>query len=195
LSDNRRRHHGNDARFKPRPMVSPYRARITIRSDQDGGGVHHRGHADRCSGRSRPVRRRAASSSSRVKAPFSASHSATATRPSRSLRARRAASVIQAETLTPSACAAATIRAWTSGATVIASLGEGLPRGIAKLYYHGRRMPAPTHLADWSSLTTSTAPTVLFPRRRIRKRPCRRSAGVTEASASVTFWLFTYAPP
>jgi hypothetical protein len=42
-----------------------------------------------------------------VKAPCSSSHSATAANPSRILRAERAASVIQADTLTPSARAAA----------------------------------------------------------------------------------------
>ncbi len=50
------------------------------------------------------------------------------------------AAVIQADTLTPSLAAAATTRSWTSESTVIASLGEGLPRGMAQQYYHSRRV-------------------------------------------------------
>lgn len=45
----------------------------------------------------------------------------------------RAASVIQADTLTPSAAAAASTFPWTSGSTVIASFGEGFPRGIQSI--------------------------------------------------------------
>src|SRR5260370_36512511 len=74
--------------------------------------------------------RRPASSSSVGRGPFSASHSATAARPDRTRKARRAAAVIHAETLTPSAAAALTTSAWTSGSTVMASFGEGLPRGM-----------------------------------------------------------------
>ena len=55
---------------------------------------------------SRATRRRAAAISSGVNAPLRRSHSATAARPSRTTRARRAASVIQADTLTPSWAAA-----------------------------------------------------------------------------------------
>ncbi len=130
LSDNGRGDHGDDTRLQPYPVLRPDGARIAIRGHQDGSVVNHRCHADRCSGPLTPARRRAASSSSRVKTPCSASHSATAMRPSRSLSARLAAAVIQADTLTPSASAAATTRAWTSGSTVIASFGEGLPRGM-----------------------------------------------------------------
>src|SRR5262249_39757891 len=85
----------------------------------------------------RPARRRAASSSSVVRGPLSASHSATAASPDRTRRARRAAAVIHAETLTPSAAAASTTSAWTSGSTVMASLGDGLPRGINEVYHYG----------------------------------------------------------
>jgi hypothetical protein len=60
-------------------------------------------------------RLRAASSSSGVNAPCLASHLATPASPSRTTRARRAASVIHAETLIPSAAAASTMPACTSG--------------------------------------------------------------------------------
>jgi hypothetical protein len=132
LNDNGSRYHRDEACLEPDPVLCPDPARVPIRRDQDRSIVDHRRHADRCSGLLRPIRRRAASSSSGVNAPCSASHSATAIRPSRSLRACLAAAVIQADTLTPSASAAATTRAWTSGSTVMASLGEGLPRGMTQ---------------------------------------------------------------
>jgi hypothetical protein len=140
LNDDRGGNHGDDACLQPYSVLCPYAAAVAVRRNQDGSIVNHWRHADRCSGPRRPMRRRAASSSSRVSAPCSASHSATAIRPSRSLRACLAAAVIQADTLTPSASAAATTRAWTSGSTVMASLGEGLPRGMKKVYYRSGRI-------------------------------------------------------
>jgi hypothetical protein len=39
--------------------------------------------------------------------------------------------------------AAARTRSWTSGAMLIASFGEGCPRGMAQLYYRGRTRGKP----------------------------------------------------
>ena len=58
--------------------------------------------------------------------------------PSRMRSARRAALVIQAETLMPSSAAAASTWACTSDPTVMANFGDGSPRGMTQLYYHGR---------------------------------------------------------
>ena len=81
------------------------------------------------------MRARAARSSAGVNAPCSASHSATAASPSRIRRARRAASVIHAETLFPSASAASSTLDRTSASTVTASFTAGFPLGIDEPYY------------------------------------------------------------
>jgi hypothetical protein len=121
----------NEPSLKPGAMLSPYGAIATICGNQYAGVVD-RAHAERLRGAesSSATRWRAAIVSSAVNAPFARSHSATAASPSRTTSARRAASVIQADTLTPSAAAASTSRSWTSGSTVMASFGEGFPRGI-----------------------------------------------------------------
>jgi hypothetical protein len=112
-------------------MVRPDSALVSIGADQNTTVVHDALHrlVRRDSRTPRLSRRRAAASSRAESAPCSASHSATAARPSRMRRARRAAAVSQAETLTPSASAALRTSAWTSESTVIASLTAGLPRG------------------------------------------------------------------
>src|SRR5262249_30238909 len=115
----------------------------SIGRDQRAGVVNDAAHAERRGRAARRGRRpdakrwRAALSSASVKGPCSASHSATAASPSRILSASLAASVIHAETLTPRRAASASTCAWTSGAIVIASFGEGFPVGIRELYYHG----------------------------------------------------------
>ena len=124
-------------------MLRPSRAFVSISGDERAGVVDRRVHAVRRVRRLRLAsRRRAASSSSGLNAPCLASHSATPASPSRTTRARRAASVIHAETLMPSAAAAATMPACTSGSTVMAIFGEGFPRGITKLYSMSRRLTA-----------------------------------------------------
>jgi hypothetical protein len=102
LGDDRRRNDGYDRGFEPDPMISPDGADVAVGSDQDAGVVDDWGRAVRRSPEM-PTRRRAASSSSLVRGPLSASHSETAARPDRTRSARRAAAVIHAETLTPSA--------------------------------------------------------------------------------------------
>ena len=120
-------------------MLGPNPALRVVGGDQDAGVVNHRSHPDDrfrrgvfCS-----TRARAAASSAGVSAPCSLSHSATAASPSLTSRARRAASVIQAETLFPSASAASTTLEWTSASTVTASLTAGFPLGIPEAYYRG----------------------------------------------------------
>ncbi|MDQ1479308.1 MAG: hypothetical protein QOI44_169 [Actinomycetota bacterium] len=122
-------------------MLRPNRACVSISCDERARVIDRRVHAVRRVRRLRFASRlRAASSSSAVKAPCLASHSATPASPSRTTSARRAASVIHAETLIPSAAAAATMPACTSGSTVMAIFGEGFPRGITKLYSMSRRL-------------------------------------------------------
>jgi hypothetical protein len=124
-------------------MLRPRRPLIAIGCGKRAGVVDRRVHAVRRLCRLRLASRlRAASSSSGLNAPCRASHSATPASPSRTTRARRAASVIHAETLMPSAAAAATTPACTSGSTVMAIFGEGFPRGIKKLYSMSRRLSA-----------------------------------------------------
>src|SRR5271170_5503173 len=120
LGDYGGRYRRNDPCFQPDPVLGPGGSGVAVRGHQDARVIHHRCHADCRSGWSAPALPRAACSSSRVKAPCSSSHSETAASPSRTMRARRAAAVIQADTLTPSAAAAATTWAWTSASTVIA---------------------------------------------------------------------------
>lgn len=129
-------------------MIGPHLAVGPVGRDERSGVVDH-AHAGRRRERlgtalsSPATLALAAASSASLKAPCSASHSATAARPSRTNNSRRAAAVIQAETLTPSSAAAAKTFSWTSGSTVIASLGDGFPLGIPKVYYHGRREKVP----------------------------------------------------
>ena len=122
-------------------MLRPDRAFVSISCNERACVVDRRVHAVRRVRRLRLASRlRAASRSSGLNAPCRASHSATPASPSRTTRARRAASVIHAETLMPSAAAAATMPACTSGSTVMAIFGEGFPRGITKLYSMSRRL-------------------------------------------------------
>lgn len=158
LGDDWCRRRRNDAEFETDPVVGPHNAVVPVRGDEHTRVVDN-AHAerDRCvETTSSAMRRRAASSSSCVKAPCSFSHSSTPRRPSRTKSARRAAEVIQAETLTPSRAAAAITCACTSASTVIANLGDGFPRGTPLLYYRSRRVMnhvrlSPTLRHDWVS--------------------------------------------
>ena len=118
-------------------MICPDSPHVSICGNQNPAVVHDGFHrADRRRRRElSSSRRRAASSSLAVSGPCCASHSATAASPSRARRARLAAAVNQAETLTPSASAASRTSAWTLLSTVIASLIAGFPRGMSKPYY------------------------------------------------------------
>ncbi len=143
-------HPGNHGRRRRRrspdleadTVIGPNVAIVTLGSDEHARVVDD-AHAERVwavATTSSATRRRAASISASLNAPCSFSHSETARSPSRTRRDRRAAAVIQADTLTPSSAAAATTRAWTSESTVIASLGDGLPRGMAQHHYQSRRV-------------------------------------------------------
>src|SRR5712691_4559177 len=123
-------------------MIGPDLPIVPLGSDQHTGVVED-AHAERAGLEPRiwaATRRRAASSSASVRGPCSFSHSVTARSPSRMTSARLAARVIQSETLPPSAAAAERIPSWTSGSTVIASLGEGRPRDMTHVYYQSRRL-------------------------------------------------------
>jgi hypothetical protein len=139
-------------------VLGPYGSIVAIGSHQDRGVVDDRLHGARLrlafpalsflggpagdtlrGGRETPCLLprpeslcRAASSSASLSAPWSASHSATAASPSRILNACRAACVIHAEMLEPSASAAFTMESCTSRSTVIANLIAGFPRGITE---------------------------------------------------------------
>src|SRR6266487_5762431 len=113
LGDDRGGNDRDHPGFQPYPVIGPGLPRAAVGSDKDGRVVDDRVHAGRRSGPAAPARARAASSSPGLSAPCSASHSATAASPSRSRRARLAAAVIHADTLTPSAAAAATTWACT----------------------------------------------------------------------------------
>ena len=120
------------------PVLRPDAAVATFCGDENARVVNDRFHLRVRRAPNRGARRRrAAASSCAVSAPCSRSHSATAARPSRTRRARRAAAVIHAERLSPSAFAASITSECTSASTVIASLTAGLPRGIRKPYYRG----------------------------------------------------------
>jgi len=96
--------HRGHPELEPRPVVGPHGSVVAVGGDQHAGVVDeaHAG-VDRAEPLSAAAtRRRAAASSASVKVPCSASHSATARRPSRTSSARLAALVIQAETLMPS---------------------------------------------------------------------------------------------
>ena len=149
LGHDRARHQWHDAAFQANAVLRPNAPFIPLGGDQNASVVHGRLHGLRFAGRRLGARRRrAAASSCGVSAPCSASHSATAARPSRSRRARRAAAVIQAETLRPSASAARSSLACTPASTVMASFTAGLPRGIRKPYYRGSMVARalPTYL-------------------------------------------------
>lgn len=142
LGDYRPCCHWNNTQFEAGAVVSPDFAVVSVGSDQETCVVDD-AHAERRLLEPRissATRSRAVRSSESVRGPCSASHSATAARPSRRRRARRAAAVIHAETLNPSSAAAAKTRSWTSGSTVIANFGEGLPLGTGKVYHQGRRV-------------------------------------------------------
>ena len=126
-------------------MIGPDLPIVALGGDQHTGVVED-AHAERAGLEARisaATRRRAASSSASVRGPCSFSHSVTARSPSRMTSARLAARVIQAETLRPSSAAAERIPSWTSGSTVIASLGEGRPRDMTEVYYRSRRLLDP----------------------------------------------------
>jgi hypothetical protein len=167
-------------------MIGPDLPIVPLGSDQHTAVVEdaHAGRAGLEPRISAATRRRAASSSASVRGPCSFSHSVTARSPSRMTSARLAARVIQAETLTPSSAAAERIPWWTSGSTVIASLGEGRPRDMAKyttrvggfgseaaagtLVFadHGRRKA----LRSRSSIAGVPAPSLDQPRRSLMER-------------------------
>ena len=136
----RRRH---EAQLEAGTVICPHRSVGSVSGDQ-GAGVVDDSHADRLRARRAPApicvrtRSRATASSASLSDPCSASHSATAASPSRMSNARRAALVIQAETLTPSAVAASMTRSCTSASTVMASFGDGFPLGTVEAYYRGR---------------------------------------------------------
>ena len=137
LGHHRRRRQWNDTHLEASPVVSPDLAVASISGDQETCVVDD-AHAERRLLEPRisaATRSRADRNSESVSGPCSASHSATAAKPSRARRARRAAAVIHAETLKPSSAAAATTRSWTSGSTVIANFGEGFPLGMEKVYH------------------------------------------------------------
>lgn len=133
----------HETELEPGPVIRPDLAVGSFRSDERSRVVDD-AHAERFLGRDglepswAATRVRAAASSASEKGPCSASHSAIAASPSRTWSARRAALVIQADTLTPSEAAASITRSWTSASTVIANFGDGFPRGIEKLYYRSR---------------------------------------------------------
>src|SRR5207253_4568558 len=131
---------GQHPELEASPMIGPGPPVAPLGGEQGAGVVDqpHAGWAPTVATTSPTTRPRAADSSASDKAPWSASHSKMARRPSATSNARRAAAVIQAETLIPSSAAAASTRSWTAGSTVMASLGDGFPRGMAKLYYHSR---------------------------------------------------------
>jgi hypothetical protein len=113
LSDHRGWNQWNNAKFQTRLVFRPRAPLVSIGGDEHGGGVDDSVHAGR-----RTVRgernwartlRRASFISSGVKRPCCFSHCATAAKPSRRRRASRAAFVIQAETLSPSRAADASI--------------------------------------------------------------------------------------
>ncbi len=145
LGDNWSSRERHKAEIQAGPMIGPPRAVGAVRCDQ-GAGVIDDAHAERFFARAdvaltcETTRWRAAVASASVSAPWSASHSATAASPSRASSAWRAAFVIQAETLTPSAAAAARTRSCTSASTVIANFGDGFPLGVTSPYYSGSRV-------------------------------------------------------
>ena len=110
LSNHRRRNERDDTEFQTRLMISPRPAVISIGGYQNRRVVHHGVHAGRRTVRGlrscARILARAWFISSAVKRPCCLSHCATAARPARRRNASRAASVIQAETLTPSRDAA-----------------------------------------------------------------------------------------
>ena len=134
LSDHGCGHQWGNAKFQTDFVLSPCPPLVSIGGYENGGVVDYRAHA--CRRTFRGVRscactlRTASFISSAVKRPCCSSHRATAARPSLRRSASRAAVVIHAETLTPSRAAAARMLSWTSGFTVMASFGDGLPRGI-----------------------------------------------------------------
>jgi len=108
LRDDRRRDARHDPHLQSSPMLRPKEARVPVGGDQRPRVVDHRSHRlreRRARRRARPcfdsTCSRASSISSSVNTPCAASHSPTAASPSRIRSARRAAAVIQAETLTP----------------------------------------------------------------------------------------------
>src|ERR1044072_2233581 len=112
----RRGRHGHDPELEPCAVVRPDGTVVTLGGDEHARVVDavHGWPARVRSPPARATRLRAAVSSASVKAPCSASHSATARRPSRTTSARRAAFVIHAETLVPFSPAFARTRARTS---------------------------------------------------------------------------------
>ncbi len=104
LSNDRSRRDRNNPELKADAMIGPDIAIVAVSCNQQPGVVYC-AHAERRLVEERSssaTRLRAASSSTSVSEPCSCSHSATASRPSLTSRALRAAAVIQAETLIPS---------------------------------------------------------------------------------------------
>lgn len=100
VRDNGRRDERDDTRFEPHAVLGPQCPIVALGRDERSRVVDGVVHAPRGRRRVRAAsRRRAASSSASVGAPCRCSHSRTATRPSRTSSARRAAAVIHAETL------------------------------------------------------------------------------------------------
>jgi hypothetical protein len=99
------------AEFETHAVVCPHVAIVAVRSYQDSGVVDHT-HAVLFGfgASSAAIRRRAASNSVSLNAPWIFSHSATAASPSWMRSIRRAAVVIHAEMLMPSSSAAAKTR-------------------------------------------------------------------------------------
>jgi hypothetical protein len=137
LRDHWSRYERHEPCFEAYSVLGPNVPFTAIGGDENARVVHHGSHRR---ARLLASRRRAASSSCVVRAPCSASHSATASKPSRMRSARRAAAVIQAETLIPSASAASITLAWTLASTLIASFTAGLPRGMAQPYDQSSRV-------------------------------------------------------
>src|SRR4029077_8861015 len=104
----------NLSRLETHSVLGPDAALAPLGRDENPGVVDDRLHFLERLGCLRAAnRRRAAASSCAVSAPCSDSHSATAARPSRTRKARRAPAVIHAETLRPSASAASITSEWT----------------------------------------------------------------------------------
>ena len=113
LGDYRRWNQRNNAKFQTGFVFGPCPPFVSIGSHENGGVVDNGAHVGRRTVRDvwscERTARRASSISSALKRPCCSSHWETAARPARRCYASRAATVIQADTLTPSRAAAARI--------------------------------------------------------------------------------------
>ena len=111
LGDYRRWNQRNDAKLQTSLVFSPCGPLVSVGRHEDGGVVDNGAHAGRRTDRDvrscARTRWRASFISSALKRPCCFSHRATAAKPARRCNASRAATAIQAETLTPSRAAAA----------------------------------------------------------------------------------------